>query len=95
MASVSPTFNGLTPIGIIIVGAAASLAISGAVRVGLCELRATGADQCQPAWDSLAADLRASGLGIGGLLAQSPVAALLETTTGRGRRRAPNGRFTR
>jgi hypothetical protein len=96
MLSVSPTFKGFTPIGLMIVGAAVSLAASGAVRVGLCELRASGPDQCQPAWDSLTADLRASGLGIGGLLAQSPVAAYLSGHKRRqqqGPKRGPDGRF--
>lgn len=97
MISVSPTFKGFTPIGMIICGAAVSLAVSGSVRVGLCEMRASGPDQCQPAWDSLQADLRASGLGIGGLLAQSPVAAYLSGHKRRqqqqGPKRGPDGRF--
>jgi hypothetical protein len=75
--SVSPTFYGLTPIGWMIVGAAALLFAGGLTRAGLCEYRAKEPDQCAEAWSSFHSDLRTSGLGIGGLLAQSPLSALM------------------
>jgi hypothetical protein len=75
--SVTPTWYGFTPIGMMIVAAAAMLIAGGLTRAGLCEYRATAADQCAEAWSSFHADLRTSGLGIGGLLAQSPLSALM------------------
>lgn len=75
--SVSPTFYGFTPIGLMIVAAAAMLFAGGLTRAGLCEYRSTIADQCSEAWSSFHSDLRTSGLGIGGLLAQSPLSALM------------------
>jgi hypothetical protein len=97
--SVSPTFKGFTPVGIIICGSALALAVQGSVRVGICEVRAKGPDQCAVAWDNLRSDLTTAGLGIGGLLAQSPVAAFLSGFKGRqqqqGPRRGPDGRFRR
>lgn len=100
MISVSPTFKGFTPIGLIIAGSAAVLIAQGAVRVGVCEVRSRLPEQCAPAWDNLRSDLTTAGLGIGGLLAQSPVSAFLSGFKGRqqqqqGPRRGPDGRFRR
>lgn len=86
-ASVSPTWYGFTPIGLMIVGAASVLLAGGLTRAGLCEYRASGADQCAEAWRDFGSDARTAGLGIGGLLAQSPVAALMNLADQQRRRR--------
>lgn len=77
MSSVSPTFCGFTPIGIVTAAASATLIVAGVTRVGICELESTGINQCTEAWNGLADNAKAATLGVTGLLAQSPLAELL------------------
>ena len=75
--SVSPVLAGMTPIGWMICAASAGLMLIGSANVAVCEVRSGSSTLCKEEWSDLKADMRTAGLGIGGLLAQSPLAHLM------------------